>query len=152
MNFLQWHGPQAQLIITEPELIKEILNNKDRAYPKAKAPNYVKNLLGDGLITSGGEKWLKMRKLANHAFHAESLKNMIPEMISSSEIMLERWRHHESKEIDVFREFKVLTQEIISRTAFGSSYLDGQNIFDMLTRIAHIISGNGYRIRIPGIG
>jgi PHYB activation tagged suppressor 1 len=62
------------LIITEPELIKEILNNKDRAYPKAKAPNYVKQLLGDGLVTSEGEKWLKMRKLANHAFHGGSLK------------------------------------------------------------------------------
>ncbi|KAJ6899591.1 hypothetical protein NC652_025906 [Populus alba x Populus x berolinensis] len=73
-------------------------------------------------------------------------------MIASSEIMLERWRHYESKEMDVFREFKVLTSEIISRTAFGSSYLEGQHIFDMLTRMAHIISGNNYRIRIPGIG
>ncbi|KAL9352326.1 hypothetical protein Peur_055006 [Populus x canadensis] len=152
MNFLQWYGPQPQLIITEPELIKEILNNKDRAYPKAKAPNYVKQLLGDGLVTSEGEKWLKMRKLANHAFHGGSLKNMIPAMIASSETMLQRWRHYESKEIDVFREFKVLTSEIISRTAFGSSYLEGQHIFDMLTRMAHIISGNNYRIRIPGIG
>ncbi|KAJ6899590.1 hypothetical protein NC652_025906 [Populus alba x Populus x berolinensis] len=152
MNFLQWYGPQPQLIITEPGLIKEILNNKDRAYPKAKAPNYVKQLLGDGLVTSEGEQWLKMRKLANHAFHGGSLKNMIPAMIASSEIMLERWRHYESKEMDVFREFKVLTSEIISRTAFGSSYLEGQHIFDMLTRMAHIISGNNYRIRIPGIG
>ncbi|KAL3578620.1 hypothetical protein D5086_020124 [Populus alba] len=152
MNFLQWYGPQRQLIITEPGPIKEILNNKDRAYPKAKAPNYVKQLLGDGLVTSEGEQWLKMRKLANHAFHGGSLKNMIPAMIASSEIMLERWRHYESKEMDVFREFKVLTSEIISRTAFGSSYLEGQHIFDMLTRMAHIISGNNYRIRIPGIG
>ncbi|KAJ6892903.1 hypothetical protein NC651_025956 [Populus alba x Populus x berolinensis] len=46
MNFLQWYGPQPQLIITEPEMIKEILNNKDSAYPKAKAPNDVMQLLG----------------------------------------------------------------------------------------------------------
>lgn len=77
---------------------------------------------------------------------------MIPAMIASSEIMLEKWRHYESKEIDVFLEFKVLTSEIISKTAFGSSYLEGQHIFDMLTRMTHIISGNSYRIRIPGIG
>lgn len=74
MNFLQWHGPQAQLIITEPDLIKEILNNKDRAYPKAKPPSFLKKLLGDGLAMSEGEKWFKMRKLANHTFHGGSLK------------------------------------------------------------------------------
>ncbi|KAJ6324632.1 hypothetical protein OIU76_011845 [Salix suchowensis] len=152
MNFLSWYGPQAQLVITEPELIKEVLSNKDGAYPKSVIQNYAEKLLGDGLVLSQGKKWLKMRKLANHAFHAESLRNMIPAMISSSEIMLERWRHYESKEIDVFLEFKVLTSEIISKTAFGSSYLEGQHIFDMLTRMAHLISGNSYRIRIPGIG
>ncbi|KAH7839468.1 hypothetical protein Vadar_004535 [Vaccinium darrowii] len=35
-NYLMWHGPQAQLVVTEPELIKEILNNKDGAYQSVK--------------------------------------------------------------------------------------------------------------------
>ena len=73
-NFLQWYGTQPQLVITEPELIKEILNNKDKAYPKEAAVGYMKKLFGDGLSASEGEKWAKMKKLANHAFHAESLK------------------------------------------------------------------------------
>lgn len=77
---------------------------------------------------------------------------MIPAMIASMEVMLKRWRRHEGKEIEVFREFKILTSEIISRTAFGSSYLEGQHIFDMLTRMVHIIARNNYKIRIPGIG
>jgi PHYB activation tagged suppressor 1 len=74
MNFLQWYGPQAQLIITEPELVKQILSNKDRAYPKTKVSNEIKKLLGDGIVLSEGEKWVKLRKLANHAFHGESIK------------------------------------------------------------------------------
>lgn len=70
-----WYGTQAQLIVAEPELIKEILiNNKDKAYTKREPAEYPKKLLGDGLVTSRGEKWSKQRKLANHAFHAESLK------------------------------------------------------------------------------
>jgi cytochrome P450 len=73
-NYLQWFGPQAQMVITEPELIKEILNNRDNAYPKQDVGDYMKKLLGDGLVTSDGEKWAKMRKLANYAFHADSLK------------------------------------------------------------------------------
>lgn len=74
MNFLNWYGPQAQLVVTEPEMIKEILNNRDGAYEKAEALVFAKKLLGDGLATSKGEKWAKQRKLANHAFHAEGLK------------------------------------------------------------------------------
>ena len=50
------------------------MNNRDNAYLKPETGNYVKKLLGDGLVTSEGEKWAKMRKLANFAFHAESLK------------------------------------------------------------------------------
>ncbi|KAK7822137.1 cytochrome p450 cyp749a22 [Quercus suber] len=74
-NFLQWNGPEAQMVVTEPELIKEILNNRDNAFPKPKTTEgFIKKLLGDGLVTSEGEKWAKMRKLANSAFHAESLK------------------------------------------------------------------------------
>jgi PHYB activation tagged suppressor 1 len=66
--------------------------------------------------------------------------------------MLKRWRQHDGKEIDVFQEFKLLTSEIISRTAFGSSYLEGEHVFDMLTRMGDIIVRNHYKITIPGIG
>ncbi|KAI3867387.1 hypothetical protein MKX03_036514, partial [Papaver bracteatum] len=72
-NFLCWIGSKPHLFITEMELVKEILNNKDGAYPKYKAHGYGKKLLGDGLVTTEGNKWVKQRKLANHAFHAESL-------------------------------------------------------------------------------
>lgn len=73
-NFINWHGPEAQLFVTEPELIKEILNNKEDAYPKMEMEGYAKKLLGDAIITNEGEKWAKIRKLANHTFHANSLK------------------------------------------------------------------------------
>ncbi|KAM7468452.1 hypothetical protein LguiB_016014 [Lonicera macranthoides] len=150
-SFINWHGAQAELFVTEPELIKEILNNKEGAYPKMEMVGYAKKLLGEALITNEGEKWAKIRKLANHTFHAESLKSMIPEMSASVEIMLERWRHYEGKEIDVFKEFGALTTEVISRTAFGSSYLDGKHIFEMVSKLTAVTVRNVYNIRFPGI-
>ncbi|KAH7569959.1 hypothetical protein JRO89_XS05G0024300 [Xanthoceras sorbifolium] len=112
-NFIIWYGHQAQLVVTEPELIKEILDNKEESYPKTKLQGYLKKLLGEGLVTSEGDKWFKQRKLANHAFHGESLKGMIPAMIASVEMMLERWRHHDGKEIEVFQEKLVKTSDNI---------------------------------------
>ncbi|KAI3452927.1 hypothetical protein Pfo_009590 [Paulownia fortunei] len=150
-NFLNWYGPQAQLVVTEAELVKEILNNKDGNYPKIDLEGYAKKLLGDGLSSSKGKKWAKMRKITNKVFHAESLKNMIPAMITSVETMLEKWKEYESKEIEVFEEFRILTSDIISKTAFGSSYLEGKNIFDMLMKLTLIVSRNAHKIKFPGM-
>ncbi|KAK3039788.1 hypothetical protein RJ639_027101 [Escallonia herrerae] len=151
MIFLQWHGATAELVVTDPEFVKEILNNRERYYPKPEADVFTKKITGDGLLASKGEKWTKLRKLANHAFHAESLKSMIPAMIESAEVMLEGWKKYEGKEIEVHEEFRMLTSEVISRTAFGSSYLEGEDIFQMLRKLSLIAGRNDYNIRLPGI-
>ncbi|KAM5567453.1 cytochrome P450 CYP749A22-like [Rosa sericea] len=149
-NYLQWLGSRAQLVIREPELCKQILNNKDGAYLKKPPEDFAKKLLGYGLVTAEAEKWVKLRKISNHAFHGESLKTMIPDMIAGTEIMLERWRSHEGKEIEVFEEFRLFTSDVISRTAFGSSYLEGQHIFEMLMELTLLLFKNSLKIKVPG--
>ncbi|XP_039163115.1 cytochrome P450 CYP749A22-like [Eucalyptus grandis] len=139
-NYLSWYGLLPRLIVTEPELIKEVLNNKDKAFPKPETEGFVKKLLGDGLGTTEGEKWAKQRKLANYAFHGDSLKGMLPAMVDSVHMMLDRWKNLHGDEIEVYQEFTVLTSEIISRTAFGSSYVEGRNIFEMLRKLTSIAS------------
>ncbi|KAK4479837.1 hypothetical protein RD792_015379 [Penstemon davidsonii] len=150
-NFLTWIGTQPHIFVTEPELIKEILTNKEGTYQKTKIKRYLKRLLGDGVVVAEGEKWVRLRKLANHAFHGDSLKDMVPAMIDSVEAMLERWRNCEENEIDVCKDFRLLTSDVISRTAFGSSYLEGRKIFEMLTDLCVIISRNAHKIRFYGI-
>ncbi|KAK4598905.1 hypothetical protein RGQ29_016093 [Quercus rubra] len=133
-NYLQWYGPRAQLVVTEPELIKEIMNNRDNAYPKPEISNYTKKLLRDGLVTfEANIKICNISRVTRLNFLRKDshLQNVIPSMISSVEVMLERWKNHEGKETDVYEEFRLLTSEAISRTAFGSSYLEGKNIFQV---------------------
>ncbi|WCJ22076.1 Cytochrome P450 CYP749A22 [Euphorbia peplus] len=148
-NFVHWIGSRPLLVVTDTELAKEILNNKDELYPKAEFESYAKRLFGDGLVATRGEKWSIQRKLANHAFHGDNLRGMIPAMILSLETMLERWRRNGEKEIEVHQEFKLLTSEIISRTAFSSSYLEGQRTFDMLGMLTLILYKNFYKVNIP---
>lgn len=72
-NFVNWNGSQADFVVTEVGLVKEIMNNKGE-YPKT-LTGIAKTLLGDGLATcNDAQKWAKQRKLANYAFHADSLK------------------------------------------------------------------------------
>ncbi|GER50467.1 cytochrome P450, partial [Striga asiatica] len=149
-NFVHWMGTQPYLVVTEPDLIKEILSNRENFYPKPKIKGYLTKLLGDGIVRAEGEKWLKLRKLANHAFHGECLKDMVPAKIASVEAMLDNWKNYEGKEIEVCSEFKVLTSEVISRTAFGSSYVEGRKIFNLLRDLGVLISKNAYNIRFFG--
>lgn len=79
------------------------------------------------------------------------MQRMVPEMSSSVLKMLERWKIYEEKEIDVFREFGLLTTEVISRTAFGSSYLEGKHIFEMVAKLTEITVRNVYKVKLPGI-
>ncbi|XP_017632761.1 cytochrome P450 CYP749A22-like [Gossypium arboreum] len=76
---------------------------------------------------------------------------MTPAVIASVETMLEKWKGYVGKEIELFEEFRLLTSEVISRTAFGSSYLEGQKIFDMLSKLAIIMHRNLFKTRIPWI-
>ena len=78
-------------------------------------------------------------------------QNMTPAVIASVETMLEKWKGQEGKEIEVFQEFRFLTSEVISRTAFGSSYMEGEKIFDMLKKLTIIVARNLFKARIPVI-
>ena len=79
-------------------------------------------------------------------------QGMFPAMVESVEAMIERWEVlGAAKEIDVFKEFVLLSSEVISRTAFGSSYLEGKAIFENLDKLVALVSRNFLKQRIPGI-
>ncbi|PHT33691.1 hypothetical protein CQW23_25491 [Capsicum baccatum] len=105
-NFLIWHGSEPELIVTDVDMIKEILNNKEGAYVQRKFGGPSLDLFGSGLPFSEGQKWSKLRKVADYAFHGQSLKEMIPAMIGSAEAMLKTWKSYEGKEIEVYEQFK----------------------------------------------
>ncbi|XP_073131561.1 cytochrome P450 CYP749A22-like isoform X2 [Henckelia pumila] len=133
--FVFWMGAKPFVVVMEDRMIKEILSNKEGKCTKLKIEGYLQKLVGDGIVVAEGEKWSKLRRLANHAFHGDCLKDMVPEMISSARTMVDRWMNYEGKEIEVCEQFRLLTSEVISRTAFGSSYLEGIMIFETLTKL-----------------
>ena len=73
-------------------------------------------------------------------------------MVASAQMMLERWKEHEGKELDVLEEFRLLTSDVISRTAFGSSYSEGRIIFEMLVKFSSLLQRDAFKFKLPGIG
>ncbi|MCO5598082.1 hypothetical protein L7F22_052173 [Adiantum nelumboides] len=131
--FLFWLGWNARLTLVDPELCKEVLSNKYNQYPKLRLPIQLQDLFAEGLTTLEGEKWAQHRRIVNPAFFSDKLKGMVPTIVNLASTMLEKWKsdseNSTSKETEACKEFQALTADIISHTAFGSSYAEGKQVF-----------------------
>ncbi|TYI41808.1 hypothetical protein ES332_A01G051900v1 [Gossypium tomentosum] len=98
--------------------------------------NPLLNLLVSGLVNLEGDRWSKRRKIINPAFHQDKLKNMLPAFYQSCSDMLSKWEKmvctEGYSELDVWPYLVDLTRDVISRSAFGSSFEEGKRIFQLL--------------------
>eukprot|EP01018_Ginkgo_biloba_P017031 Gb_41418 [translate_table: standard] len=151
--FVFWFGPVPRLVIPDPELIKELLSNKFGHYQKPLPTVHSKQLTGDGLVDTEGEKWVAQRRHLSPAFHSETLKSMLPIVVASAASMLDKWRNKVvagPEEIEVCNDFRSLTADIIARTAFGSNFVEGRNIFDMQAEQAKLAAESFRKYNVPG--
>lgn len=72
-------------------------------------------------------------------------------MVERTEMMLRKYKSNDGKEIEVCEEFRMLSSEVISGTAFGSSYEEGQQLFQMSRQLTFICGRNMEKIRFPDI-
>ncbi|KAF8401075.1 hypothetical protein HHK36_014378 [Tetracentron sinense] len=150
---LTWVETTPRLIISDPELIKTILNDKFGHFQKP-VLNPLVHLLQLGVSTLEGEKWAKRRKLMAPAFHFEKLKGMVPQFSISCCNMIDRWKKlvsaQGSCELDVSPELLTLTGDVIARTAFGITYEEGKRIFELQKEQAVLVIEASQSIYIPG--
>ncbi|XP_047167797.1 cytochrome P450 734A1-like [Vigna umbellata] len=152
-TFLVWFGPTVRVIISDPDLIREILISKSEFYEKNESPPLVKQLEGDGLLSLKGEKWAHHRRIISPTFRMENLKLLIPNMATSVVEMLEKWKTMAEKgevEIEVSECFQTLTEDVITRTAFGSSYEDGKAVFRLQAQQMELAADAFQKVFIPG--
>lgn len=81
---------------------------------------------------------------------------MLPTFSLSCELMVKRWSEligpQECREMDVFEELQSLTEDIISRTAFGSNFEEGKRLFEIQKEQAKIGFQSLWKIQLPGFG
>ncbi|KAM2403317.1 hypothetical protein ACFX1X_031089 [Malus domestica] len=151
-NSFIWAGPVPRVNIANPEDLKDILT-KIEDFPKLKSNPYVK-LLVTGTAHYEGEKWRRQRRIINPAFHLDKLKGMLPAFYLSSSEMIKEWESlvlkEGSCELDVRPCLENLTADMISRSAFGSSYKEGRKIFQLLREQLQLVTKVIQNVYIPG--
>lgn len=152
--FVFWLGYRAVLPISNPEHIKEILSNKFGHFRKLILRPEIIDFLGESVAVLEGERWAQHRRIVSPAFFVEKLKVMTPTMVACITAMLDKWESlldgHDSKEINVHEQFKLLTADIIAHTAFGSSYEEGKQVFKLQHEQQVLIVKRRLSIYIPG--
>ncbi|KAF8086171.1 hypothetical protein N665_0633s0022 [Sinapis alba] len=137
----------------DPEQIKEVCNKvydfqKPNTFPLGK-------LIACGILSHDGDKWAKHRRIINPAYHLEKIKNMVPLFHQSCSEVVCKWNKlildkGSSCEVDVWPWLMRLTADVISRTAFGSSYKEGQRIFELQVELTKLLIHASRRNCIPG--
>ncbi|MBA0764383.1 hypothetical protein Gotri_013739 [Gossypium trilobum] len=153
--FIVWFGPTVRVTVSDPDLIKEIFISKSELYEKNEAHPLIKQLEGDGLLSLKGQKWAHHRKIITPTFHMENLKLLVPVMTQRMTDMLDKWSAMSANgsrdvEIDVCEWFQTLTEDIITRTVFGTSYEDGKAIFCLQAQQMVLAAETFQKVFIPG--
>ncbi|KAK7269534.1 hypothetical protein RIF29_22265 [Crotalaria pallida] len=155
--FLHWYGTQPRICIPDAELAKVILSNNFGFYAKDKPrPSIITMLGGRGLGLVAGLEWVKRRRILSPAFSMDKLKIMISRMAECTISMLDEWKRQaieaeeNSKTIDINKEFQELTADIIAHTAFGSSFVQGKEVFKAQRELQQLCIASAVNIFIPG--
>nr|AYV88857.1 cytochrome P450 oxidase CYP72D18 [Polygala tenuifolia] len=148
-----WNGTTPRLIVKNPELMKEILSNKQGHFGKPYL-NPLILILTKGITTLEGEDWSRRRRTLNPAFHLEKLKEMLPVFSTSCNQMIEQWKRKPGPQgtfvLDIWPEFQRLSADVISKAAFGSSYEEGKRIFELLKELMTLVIEAMQTLYIPG--
>ncbi|KAK7401184.1 hypothetical protein VNO78_12505 [Psophocarpus tetragonolobus] len=142
---MSWFGRVPRLTVVDAELIRTILANQNGHFTKPPVLNPLIDLLQLGTSTLECEIWAKRRKLITPAFHFEKLK------ISLINRWLKLIEPQGSCIIDIAPEFNILAGDVISRTAFESSFEEGKMVFELQTEQLQLVLEAYFSNYFPGL-
>ncbi len=126
-HFITRLGPMPLHVVSDPLVAQEALTVRKhvlRRSDRFEGGTPLAYILGLSLITIDGESWLLKRRMMQPVFHRANITAMGDKMQAAGEAMLERWSQLSTdKTIELTREMKLVTLDIINRTMFSYDVL-----------------------------
>jgi cytochrome P450 len=115
---------RAVVFVNRPEHARHVLQERHRAYSKVGTPDMMmlRPMLGDGLLTTDGDTWMRQRRLAAPAFHRARVEGFGELIVEETIRTLEGWAAHAASgaAFEVGEELTRLTTRVIARALFGA--------------------------------
>ena len=117
------HGVEAY-VVTAPEYVDHVLKRNWQNYPKGQAIKRIALLLGNGLMVSKGEFWVRQRRMIQPAFNRSALTGLVGVINRANAQLLEKWRRAavSGSSVNVTRDLSLLTLDIVLMSIFGEDY------------------------------
>jgi cytochrome P450 len=115
-------GSRSMLLLSHPDAIEEVLVTQARHFVKHFALRLNPLVLGNGLLTSEGDFWLRQRRLIQPAFQRGRLAGFGPMIVAYTRRLLAGWNDGETR--DIVPEMMRLTLEITAKALFDAEVAD----------------------------
>ncbi len=114
-------GPQNGYLITNPVDVRHVLQENARNYHKSPLYDKLRLFLGNGLLTSEDDFWLRQRRIAQPAFHRQRMAALAHVMADAARDAVARWQSlaDTGRPVDVEDEMMRLTRTVVVRTLLG---------------------------------
>ena len=113
-------GKRPIIIVNDPAIIKTILLDNVRDFPKSDVMiAALEPLIGDGNLISNGDLWQRQRAMLEPALAQMRVRAMFPHMTGSLQRFIEKLKSIDG-EITLEAEISALALEIICRLIFSS--------------------------------
>ena len=107
-------------VVLQPDDLQVILSSKKHTN-KVFFYRLMHNFLGNGLITSSGEKWSTHRKFIQPAFHLNILERFIGTFADCSQVLLDKLNKNECNDINIATYINNCVIDILNEAVLGVS-------------------------------
>ena len=111
-------GPERVLLIDNAARVWDLLTKQARRTGKGRGLVRARLLLGEGLLTSEGEKHLRHRRALQPAFHPQQITSYLPHFARAARHAADRWSN--GGRIDLVAEMSAMTLDGAGAALFGS--------------------------------
>ncbi|XP_077563592.1 cytochrome P450 3A24-like [Haemaphysalis longicornis] len=132
---------QPNLVVGEPELVKQVLLKDFSSLPNRRLPAFADPMVSNMMVLAPVERWRRIRPTASPAFSTAKLRKMYYLVQDCARVTCEHLKEAGKKnaEIDMKQFFGHYALDVIARCAFGTqldSHTDATNQFVTKARVA----------------
>lgn len=115
-------GPARMVIVNHPDHVKRVLQEKHSHYGRPAFVSLLRSVVGNGLLFSEGDTWLRQRRIMQPSFHRQRIADFASIMGRAVAERIERWRARQRPDdpLDLTHETTELIATIIGPALFGS--------------------------------
>ena len=114
-------GLTQAVVLNHPDHAQHVFRDHARNYAKGgKFWEIIREMLGNGLVVSEGDFWLRQRRMLQPQFHRQRLAALTSLMSEAIAEGLQSWPQN-GQTLDIGKALADMTMRIITRTMFGGT-------------------------------